>query len=112
MAEVQNRIVRKSGRTVKTLPLFDKWEAPTTDGRLVAGAGEVTARPVRHGMFGTGKSPLLPFAPLVKTEHRLLHRRYWAQVLCGFGQQHPLRASHRVHRIAFEIVRSGVSMST
>jgi hypothetical protein len=29
-------------------------------------------------------------------------------VLCGSGQQHPLRAPQRVQRIAFEIVSSGV----
>jgi hypothetical protein len=33
-------------------------------------------------------------------------------VLCGSGQQHPFRAPQRVHRIAFEIVSSGVSMSS
>ena len=31
---------------------FEK--APATDGRLVAGAGKVSARPSRHGMFGRG----------------------------------------------------------
>ena len=34
------------------------------------------------------------------------------RVLCGSGQQHPLRAPHRVQRIAFEIVSSGVCMSS
>jgi len=33
-------------------------------------------------------------------------------VLCGSGQQHPLRAPQRVQRIAFEIVRSGVCISS
>jgi hypothetical protein len=33
-------------------------------------------------------------------------------VLCGSGQQHPFRAPQRVHRIAFEIVSSGVSISS
>ena len=34
------------------------------------------------------------------------------RVLCGSGQQHPFRAPQRVQRIAFEIVSSGVSMSS
>ena len=35
-----------------------------------------------------------------------------ARVLCGSGQQYPLCAPQRVQRIAFEIVSSGVSMSS
>ena len=31
------------------------------------------------------------------------------RVSCGSGQQHPLRAPHRVQRIAFDIVSSDVS---
>jgi hypothetical protein len=34
------------------------------------------------------------------------------RALCGSGQQHPFRAPQRVQRIAFEIVSSGVSMSS
>ena len=40
------------------------------------------------------------------------HLRVSLRVLCGFGQQHPLRAPQRVQRIALEIVSSGVSMSS
>ena len=35
-----------------------------------------------------------------------------SRILCGSGQQHPLRAPRRVQRIAFEIVSSGVCMSS
>ena len=34
------------------------------------------------------------------------------RVSCGSGQQHPFRAPQRLHRIAFEIVGSGVRMSS
>jgi hypothetical protein len=56
-----------------------------------------------------------PFAPRVHAERVGLALKpagphFTARVLCGFGQQHPLRAPQHEQRIAFEIVSSGVSM--
>jgi hypothetical protein len=57
-------------------------------------------------------SPCPAAAPCPGASRIIREQAHHPRLLCGSGQQHPFRAPQRLQRIAFEIVSSGVSMSS